>query len=76
MNLNELIKKKEILTEIEGLILDVKNEENDQMILNLQINDIQYNGIVVIKSDFILTPKKNEILQISKLILNMMNHLF
>ena len=69
MNLNELIKKKEILTEIEGLILDVKNEENDQMILNLQINDIQYNGIVVIKSDFILTPKKNEILQISKLIL-------
>ena len=69
MNLNELIKKKEILTEIEGLILDVKNEENDQMILYLQINDIQYNGIVVIKSDFILTPKKNEILQISKLIL-------
>jgi hypothetical protein len=58
MNLIELIKKKEILTEIEGLILDVKNEENDQMILNLQINDIQYNGIVVIKSDFILTPKK------------------
>ena len=58
MNLNELIKKKEILTEIEGLILDVKNEENDQMILNLQINDIQYNGIVAIKSDFILTPKK------------------
>ena len=34
MNLNELIKKKEILTEIEGLILDVKNEENEQRILN------------------------------------------
>ena len=61
MNLNELIKKKEILTEIEGLILDVKNEENDQMILNLQINDIQYNGIVVIKSDFILTQKKTKL---------------
>ncbi len=58
MDLNELIKKKEILTEIEGLILDVKNEEDDQMILNLQIKDIQYNGIVVIKSDFIFTPKK------------------
>ena len=34
MKLNELIKSKEILTDVEGLILDVKNEENEQRILN------------------------------------------
>ncbi len=34
MKLIELIKSKEILTDVEGLILDVKNEENEQRILN------------------------------------------
>ena len=34
MKLIEIIKTKEILTDLEGLILDVKNEENKQRILN------------------------------------------
>ena len=33
MKLIELIKTKELLTDVEVLILDVKNEENEQRIL-------------------------------------------
>ena len=65
--ITELIKKKEVSINVEALILSIKNDENDKLIVNLQINDTKINGVILIKSDFDKTPKEKNLIQILKL---------
>ena len=66
---NEYFKtyKKKLEINVNGLILDSKEEENDQIVTDIKINKIIYNGLVFLKSDFCLVPKRGDYMKILRI---------
>ena len=67
MNILKLIKKKKIEINVNGLILDSREVENDQIITDIKINKIIYKGLVFLKSDFCLVPKRGDYMKILRI---------